>query len=179
MLDVRRLRVLREVARHGSFSAAADALGYTQPAVSRQIATLEAESGTVLVRRQPHGIQLTDAGRVLVEHTDAIMAQLDEAEAELRAVAGLKAGRLRISAFPSVAATIVPLAVAEFRKRHPDVELDVEMLEGEDAMPLMKAGELDLVLTNQPDLEPEDGSERILLFRDPMLAALPAGHRLA
>ena len=179
MLDIRRMRVLREVARRGSFSAAAEALGYTQPAVSRQIATLEAETGAVLVRRLPHGIRLTDAGRVLVEHTETILARLDEAEAELRAVAGLEAGRLRMSAFPSVAATIVPLAVAEFRDRHPGVELDVEMLEGEDAMPLMKTGELDLVLTNEPELDADDGTERVLLFKDPMVAALPAGHPLA
>ena len=179
MLDVRRMRVLREVARCGSFSAAADALGYTQPAVSRQIATLEAESGTTLVRRQPHGIQLTDAGRVLVAHTEAILARLDDAEAELRAVAGLQAGRLRMSAFASVAATIVPLAVVEFRERHPNVELDVRMADGEDALPLLKAGDLDLVLTNDPDHAPGDGTDRVLLFEDPMYVALPAGHRLA
>jgi DNA-binding transcriptional LysR family regulator len=179
MLDVRRMKVLREVARHGSFSAAADSLGYTQPAVSRQIATLEAETGTVLVRRQPHGVHLTDAGRVLVEHTDAILSRLDDAEAELRAVAGLQSGRLRISAFASVAATIVPLAVAEFRDRHPGIELGVEMAEGEEGLPRMKAGELDLVLTNDPELEPDDGSERVLLFEDPMYVAMPTGHPLA
>ena len=179
MLDIRRMRVLREVARCGSFSAAAETLGYTQPAVSRQIATLEAETGAVLVRRQSSGIQLTDAGRVLVEHTDAILARLDEAEAELRAVAGLKAGRLRISAFPSVAATIVPLAVAEFRARHPGVGLDVEMAEGDDGLPLLKGGELDLVLTNDPEMHPNDGTERVLLLKDPMFVALPAGHPLA
>src|ERR1700758_4974325 len=76
MLDVRRLRVLCEVARHGSFSAAADVLGYTQPAVSRQIATLEAEVGTTLVRRVPQGAVLTDAGRVLVARAGAVLAQL-------------------------------------------------------------------------------------------------------
>jgi DNA-binding transcriptional LysR family regulator len=173
------MRVLREVARHGSFSAAGAALGYTQPAISRQIATLEAEAGATLVRRQPQGIQLTDAGRVLVEHADAILARLEEAEAELRAVAGMQAGRLRMSAFASVAATIVPLAVAEFRDRHPAVELRVEMAEGEDGLPRLKSGELDLVLTNDPDLSPDDATDRVLLFEDPMYVALPAGHPLA
>ena len=179
MLDVRRMKVLREVARCGSFSAAAESLGYTQPAVSRQIATLEAETGAVLVRRGSHGIQLTDAGRVLVEHTEAILTCLDDAEAELRAVAGLQAGRLRISAFASVAATIVPLAVAEFRDRHPAVELRVEMAEGDEALPRMKAGELDLVLSNDPVLDSDDGTDRELLFEDPMYVAIPKGHHLA
>ena len=97
MLDTRRLKVLCEVARRGSFSAAADALGYTQPAVSRQIATLEAEVGAMLVLRVPHGAVLTDAGRLLVERAESILARLADAEAELRALAGLEGGRLRLA----------------------------------------------------------------------------------
>src|SRR2546429_9221099 len=95
MLDTRRLRVFREVARHGSFSAAAEALGYTQPAVSRQIATLEAELGTILVRRVPQGAVLTDAGSLLLDRADAILGRLDEVENEPRARAGLEGGRPR------------------------------------------------------------------------------------
>jgi len=116
MLDSRRLRVLCEVARHGSFSAAATALGYTQPAVSRQIATLEGEVGAMLVRRVPQGAVLTDAGRLLVERGEAILARLGDAEAELRALAGLEGGRLRVASFASAAASIVPLAIAQFRE---------------------------------------------------------------
>ena len=88
MLDSRRLRVLCEVARHGSFSAAAEALGYTQPAVSRQIATLEAEVGAVLVRRVPQGAVLTDAGRLLSERGAAVLSYLQDMEDELRALLG-------------------------------------------------------------------------------------------
>ena len=84
-----------------------------------------------------------------------------------------------MTAFASVAATIVPLAVADFRERHPQVELRVEMAEGEDALPRLKVGALDLVLTHDPDLDPHDGTERVLLFEDPMYVALPAGHALA
>src|ERR1700692_3726690 len=107
MLDLRRLRVLCEVARHGSFSAAAASLGYTQPAVSRQIATLEAETGAVLVRRVPQGAVLTDAGRLLVERAEAILARLDEAEAELHELLGMGSGRLRVASFASAASSIV------------------------------------------------------------------------
>src|SRR5947209_12638985 len=97
MLDLKRLRVLAEVARHGSFSAAAAALGYTQPAVSRQIAILEAEVGTTLVRRVPQGAVLTDAGRLLVERGEGVLAQLLDVEHELQGLAGLERGRLRLA----------------------------------------------------------------------------------
>src|SRR4051794_41887262 len=115
MLDVRRMRVLREVAARGSFSAAADALAYTQSAVSQQIAALEREAGTRLVERSARGVRLTDAGRALVEHADAILARLADAEAELEAIAGLRGGRLRLPSLPPAGATWMPQAMARFR----------------------------------------------------------------
>src|SRR5688572_28740330 len=105
MLDVRRLRVLREVAQQGSFSAAGDALGYTQSAVSQQIAALEREAGATLVERNARGVRLTDAGRTLVEHAVGILTRLAAAEQELEALAGLKGGRLRLASFPTAGAT--------------------------------------------------------------------------
>src|SRR3712207_2986270 len=140
MLDVRRLRVLREVAQRGSFSAAAEALSFTQSAVSQQIAALERESGTKLIERNPRGLRLTDAGRALVEHADAILARLDDAEEELAAIAGLRGGRLRLATFQSAGATVVPRAVGEFHRRHPGVELTVKQEEVE-AVELLQAGE--------------------------------------
>src|SRR3954463_5336812 len=104
MLDVRRMRVLREVAVRGSFSAAAEALSFTQSAISQQIAALERETGTTPVRRTPRGFRLTEAGGAPVPHTDAILARLSEAEAELEAIAGLRGGRLRLAAFESAGA---------------------------------------------------------------------------
>src|ERR1700712_3782871 len=101
MLDVRRLRVLREVAARGSFSAAAEQLSYTQSAVSQQIAALEREAGSRLVERSARGVTLTDAGRALVSHADAILARLADAEAELQDIAGLRSGRVRLGSFPS------------------------------------------------------------------------------
>jgi DNA-binding transcriptional LysR family regulator len=179
MLNVPRIGVLRAVARHGSFSGAAEALGYTQPAVSRQIATLEAETGAVLVVRAAHGARLTGAGEVLVRHADIIFAALDEAEHELRAVAGLEAGRFRLATFSSAAANIVPLAIARFRDIHPGVELEVEMLEPLDSIPRLRSGELDLALSNDAETTPGEPIERIHLFDDPMYVVLPRGHRLA
>src|SRR5919107_4801269 len=100
MLDLKRLRVLREVATKGSFSAAADSLAYTQSAISQQIAALEREAGTVLVVRNARGVHLTEAGRALVRHADVILARLADAEAELDAIAGVRGGRLRLASFP-------------------------------------------------------------------------------
>ncbi len=189
MLDSRRLRVLCEVARHGSFSGAAESLGYTQPAVSRQIATLEAEVGTTLIRRVPKGAVLTDTGRLLVDRAEAILSRLDDAENELRAMAGLEGGRLRMATFASAASSIVPLAIAAFRDRHPAVELTVMMADPVDSIPRLRAGELDLALSHDALSDPDrplgsvpvsaSGLELIRLFDDPMYMAMPTGHRLA
>jgi DNA-binding transcriptional LysR family regulator len=181
MLDTRRLRVLCEVARHGSFSAAAESLGYTQPAISRQIATLEAETGTTLVRRVPQGAVLTDAGRLLVERGTAILARLDETEAELNALLGLGGGKLRLASFASAASSIMPLALAKFRDRYPDVVLSVAMADPVDSLPRLRAGELDMAMSHDPLYLSEriSGVEFVHLFDDPMYVALPAGHELA
>jgi DNA-binding transcriptional LysR family regulator len=183
MLDSRRLRVLCEVARQGSFSAAADALGYTQPAVSRQIATLEAEVGAVLVRRVPQGAILTDAGRLLSERGAAVLSYMQDMEDELRALLGMEGGTLRLATFASAAGSIVPRAVASFRDRHPEVELTVEMYDPDESIPRLRAGEFDLALSHDPRGDPErkgqaDDLDVVPLFDDPMYVALPAGHRL-
>ena len=146
MLDVRRMRVLREVAVRGSFSAAAESLSFTQSAISQQIAALEREAGCTLVQRNARGIRLTEAGEALVRHADAILARLAEAEAELEAIAGLRGGRLRLASFESAAASLMPLAIAAFRAEHPGVELSLIMMEPEDSAPLLRSGEIDLAL---------------------------------
>src|SRR4051795_7663829 len=178
MLDVRRLRVLKEVAEQGSFSAAAESLAYTQSAVSQQIAALEREAGTTLVDRGPRGIRLTDAGRALVTHTDDILARLGAAEAELEAIAGLRGGRVRLAAFPTAGATIIPLAVKAFIAQHPAVELKLFEREPEDAIPMLKAGDLDIAMSiGYPGVgtahNPTDGIEEVGLFDDPMYLAMP------
>src|SRR5437764_7900982 len=193
MLDTRRLRVLVQVARQGSFSAAAETLGYTQPAISRQIATLEAEVGTQLVRRVPQGAVLTEAGRLLVDRAESILVSLASAEDELRQLAGLEGGRLRLASFASAAASIMPLAIASFRERHPAVELSVVMADPVQSLPRLRSGELDLALSHEaidltdasdvvlptPTVDLRSGIEFVHLFDDPMYVVMPAGHPLA
>ena len=156
MLDVRRMKVLREVAARGSFSAAAEALSFTQSAVSQQVAALEKESGAKLVERGARGIRLTQAGEALVAHADAILSRIDDAEQELAAIAGLKGGRLRLACFQSAGATLVPRAVAEFAKRHPEVELGLRQAEPEEAHAALCAGDIDLALIYDFPDQPHD-----------------------
>ena len=181
MLNVGRLRVLTEVARRGSFSAAADELSYTQSAVSQQVATLEAETGMTLLERHARGVRVTLAGKALVEHAEGILARLEAAESELSAIAGLRAGRLRMASFPTAGATLMPLAIATFRASYPDIELTLAEGEPEEIAPRLRSGELDLALLFEFDQPEEglDGLNRIELLSDPMYLALPREHRLA
>jgi DNA-binding transcriptional LysR family regulator len=182
MLHLGRLRVLTEVVTRGSFSAAAEALSYTQSAVSQAIARLEAETGTTLVVRDRRGIRPTAAGATLVEHAEAIFAQVDAAEADLAAVLGVRGGRLRVASFPSAGATLIPLAVARFKRRHPEVSLTLAEGEPEEIAPRLRAGEFDLALLFEfPGVQerPGAGLKTVLLLEDPMHVALPAQHPLA
>lgn len=198
MLNVNRLRILREVAHRGSFSAAADALSYTQSAVSQQIGVLEAETGMTLLQRHPRGVSLTAAGQTLIGHAESVLADLDAAEAALAAIAGLRGGRLRMASFPTAGATLMPLAIATFRARHPDVELTLAEGEPEEIAPRLHTGELDLALLFEFDPSPADtrgggGSTqseqsaaltagrltRVQLLQDPLYLALPRAHPLA
>src|SRR4051794_9523166 len=182
MLSPQRLRVFREVANLGSFSAAAQELSYTQSAVSQAVAALEGELGVTLLERDRRGARPTSAGAALVAHADGILARLDAAEAEVAAIAGVRGGRLTMASFPTAGATIVPLAVAMFRDAHPDVALTLAEGEPEEIAPRLRAGEFDLALL----FEFEDGGEglgtrlrRTELLEDPMYLALPDKHALA
>jgi DNA-binding transcriptional LysR family regulator len=182
MLHLGRLRVFLEVVNRGSFSAAADALSYTQSAVSQAIARLEAETGATLVTRDRGGVRPTAAGATLVAHADAILAQVQSAEAELAAVLGVRGGRLRVASFPSAGATLMPLAVASFRASHPDVTLTLAEGEPEEIAPRLRAGEFDLALLFEfPGARERLGSglRTTKLLEDPMDVALPSNHPLA
>jgi len=179
MLDVRRLQMLRAVSREGSLSAAARALGYTQPAVSHHIARLEEEIGTALLTRFGRGVRLTDAGVALVDHADAVLSRLDAAEEEVAAIAGLRAGRVRLAAFASGSATLLAGALARLREAHPGVELTFVEAEPQDGLELLRAGETDLVLAFSYEAVGErDGKDitTVPLLRDPSHAILPAAH---
>ena len=146
MLDVTRLRVLVAVARYGSVTAAARALNYAQPSVSHHLARLEAETGTKLIQRAGRGIRLTDAGRLLAERGAEVIGRLDAAENELAAYTGLRAGRLRLAAFPSALGTIVPAAAAMLREHQPNVDLRLTEAEPPEALRMLRAGYVDVAL---------------------------------
>lgn len=179
MLDAKRLRVLREVAKRGSFSAAADSLSYTQSAVSQQIAALEKETGAKLVDRNARGIRMTDAGEALVRHADAILTRMCDAEAELEAIAGLRGGRVRLASFSTAGSTFVPSAIAAFHERYPGVELRLVEADPPESVPLLKSGELDVAIVYDPYGEGDTELDRTPLLEDPMNVVLPLGHRLA
>jgi DNA-binding transcriptional LysR family regulator len=146
MLDVTRLRVLVAVERYGSVTAAARALNYAQPSVSHHLARLEAETGIKLIQRAGRGIRLTDAGRLLAERAAEVIGRLDAAENELAAYIGLRAGRLRLAAFPSALGTIVPAAGALLRGQQPGVDLRLTEAEPPEALRMLRAGYIDVAV---------------------------------
>jgi DNA-binding transcriptional LysR family regulator len=182
MLSLVRLKVLSEVVGRGSFSGAAESLSYTQSAVSQAIARLEAETGAALLVRDRRGVRPTAAGAMLLEHAERIFAQIEAAESELAALLGVRGGRLRVASFPSAGATLMPLAIAAFRRSHPDVELTLAEGEPEEIAPRLRAGEFDLALLFEfPGVRerPSTGLRIVSLLADPMDVALPAEHPLA
>lgn len=181
MLSLPRLRVLCEVVSRGSFSGAAEALSYTQSAVSQSVARLEAETGATLLHRDRRGVRPTAAGATLVAHAETIFASVDAAEAEFAAVLGVRSGRLRVASFPSAGATLMPLAVAHFRQAYPDVALTLAEGEPEQMGPRLRAGEFDLALLFEfPGVRerPGPGLRSVTLLEDPMHVALPVDHPL-
>ena len=172
-MNLTRLRMLSEVAAHGSFRAAALSLDYSPSAVSQQIALLEREAGVLLVRRGPRGAQLTDAGVLLVRHADVALHELAKARHALAALSGNGATRLRVAAFPTATATIVALAARSFAGS----EWTVQVVDAEPAQAraLLAAGEVDVAVV----YEFEPGGPGELIGQDPMLLCLPADHRLA
>jgi DNA-binding transcriptional LysR family regulator len=177
---VRGIRALCEVNARGSFSAAADALGLTQSAVSQHVAALEREAGLPLIQRGTRPAELTEAGRVLVRHGTAISTRLDDAEQELGELAGHRSGRLRFGSFPTALTTFVPMALSRLRREHPAVVLTVvdDHLQG--LLPRLTDGTLDLAVVFDHEILPAaaPGIRHVPLFDDTYRAVLPATHRL-
>lgn len=146
MLSLIRLRVLAAVAEHGSVTAAAAALHYAQPSVSHHLARLEAETGAVLLRRVGRGVRLTEAGRLLAGRASEILGRVEAARAELDEHTGLRAGRVRLAAFPSALGTVVPIAAARLRAAYPDLGLELTEVEPPEAFALLRAGDVDAAL---------------------------------
>ncbi|MGW2873134.1 LysR family transcriptional regulator [Kitasatospora sp. NPDC001225] len=175
------LDVFRTVAHLGSFTAAGERLGFTQSAISRQIATLEAELGTPLFDRLARGVRLTEHGRALLPHAEAMLERLDTTRRDLVALTELTAGRLRVGAFDSANAALVPGALAAFRAAHPEVAISLTEGLAAHLLDLLAEGAIDLALVASYT-EPADAGEQFdfrPLMDDPVLVALPRGHRLA
>jgi len=179
VLNLARLRVLREVARAGSLAGAADVLDYSPSAVSQQVAALEREAGTALVERRARGVVLTEAGRVLAERAEDLLARAEAAEAALADLADLRAGHLRLGSFATAAANVLPRAIDLFRARHPAVELSVRQASPDQSVAGLRDGRLDLALTVDLDPAPAEGVEVVPLFDDPVQLALHHRHPLA
>ena len=182
MLDVRRMRVLREVANRGSITAAAHALSFTPSAISQQIAALERETGVALVERGPRSVRLTEAGLALAAHTEDVLARLHAAELDIQAIGGLRRGTLRMASFPTAYATIMPGAIAEFRRRHPSVELTLTEAGPDTAFARLRSCEFDLALVYEYDFVPlpsDEAIELVHLLDDPVNVILPRTHPLA
>ncbi len=179
MLDVTRLRVLVAVARCGSVTAAARALNYAQPSVSHHLARLEAETGIKLIQRAGRGIRLTDAGRLLAERAAEVIGRLDAAENELAAYTGLRAGRLRLAAFPSALGTIVPAAAAMLRGQQPSVDLRLTEAEPPEALRMLRAGYVDVALVFRYSPEPPDAGDEAAAHAIPRTRMPPAAGEAA
>ncbi|MEU0373821.1 LysR family transcriptional regulator [Streptomyces sp. NPDC006283] len=183
MIEARHLRVLRAVAATGSFSAAARELGCTQPAVSQQMKALESSAGTPLLVRTGREMRLTQAGEVLVRHASGILAGLTAAEEEVAAIAGLRAGRVRLVSFPSGSSTLVPTALAALRAAHPGTRVSLVDAEPPRSVEMLREGDCDVALAfryGAPGAEAEwDDLDVRPLLTDRLVGLVPEGHRLA
>ncbi|TNM28223.1 LysR family transcriptional regulator [Streptomyces sedi] len=182
MLNIDRLRVLHAVHHHGSVSGAALALRVTTSAVSQQLAKLERETGQRLSARNGRGIRLTDAGRLLAEHADRILSQLELAHADLEAQRGQAVGELRVGAFATAARGLFPAALAALRGEHPQLRPTLREMEPDAALTVLARGDIDLAVVldwfNRPLALP-GGLGRQPLFDDVADLALPVDHPLA
>jgi DNA-binding transcriptional LysR family regulator len=183
MLDLRQLQVLLAVAETGSYTAAAEQLGYTQPAVSYQMRRLQQQAGTQLAVRAGRGVQLTQAGRDLVRSGQQIFASVRAAEQGLATVAARGNAEVRVAVFKSCCATLVPAALARLGGSDPAIRLVLHQAEPDEARGLLRSGEADLGLLCTWDDEPlpdgEDAMLRVPLFEDRRCAVLPRDHPLA
>ena len=177
-MDPRRVLVFRTVARAGSLSAAARELGWTQPAVSQQLRRLEHEAGAPLLLRSTRGVTLTDAGRLLLGRADSLAGELHMAAEELAALAELRGGRVRLVAFPSAVATVVPVALRAMAEDHPGVEVSLTEAEPPEAWAAVREGEADLALVFGYDGAPDEDGELtwLPLATEPVELVLPPGH---
>jgi DNA-binding transcriptional LysR family regulator len=170
MLDVTRLRVIDAVARHGSVTAAARELHYSQPSVTHHLGRLEAETGAQLLQRVGRGIRLTEAGLLLADRAAEIIGRIDAADAELAAHIGLSAGRVRLAGFSSAVGSLVPRAVAALASRHPGLQISLIDTHPPESLELLRTGRIDVaIIFRYDETEPEPSGVRLHhLLDDPL-----------
>lgn len=180
-MDPRRVLIFRDVVRAGSISAAARDRGWTQPAVSQHLRALERSAGCSLLVRTSTGVEPTEPGRVLLARADELAAQLHMATEELAELTALRRGRVRLAAYPSAAATLVPDALARLRRDHPAIDVELTEAEPPQARRLLRSGDVDVALVFDYDTEPADATEVewYPLGEEPVLLVLPVAHPLA
>jgi DNA-binding transcriptional LysR family regulator len=177
--EVRRLRLLRELAAHGTIAAAAEACSLTPSAVSQQLSLLEREAGTPLLVRDGRRVVLTEAARVLVASTERVLAELERARAEVSALSGSVRGTVRLSSFPSAAVALAAPAIAACRSAHPDLRVQLDEREPEESVRGLRQHACDVALVYEYNLLPrlpDEGVRLRELLREPLVAALPPGH---
>ncbi|MCK2239471.1 MULTISPECIES: LysR family transcriptional regulator [unclassified Crossiella] len=182
MLDLRRLRMLRALADHGTVTAAADALYVTPSAVSQHLAALETEVGQPLLERRGRRVRLTAAGELLLSHTNTILAELERAEAALAAHASGQNGEIVVAAFASAIGLLVAPTIAALRERAPGVLVRVRDAEGHESLPMLMDGGVDLAVAVEYRGAPREDDERVArvaLYAEPFDAVLSAAHPLA
>lgn len=184
-LDLHTVRIIRAVAEHGSITAAAAELGYSQPALSQHLRRAERRLKVPLLLRTGRGIQLTEPGRVIARHSTTVLAALAAAEDELSHLADRTTGTVRLAGFPSASSTIVPTMMALLNAQHPGLQLIYTEAEPPEALAMLTDGTIDLALTFSYPGDPADphdglvGVRAIELFSDPAVLVLPAGHPAA
>jgi DNA-binding transcriptional LysR family regulator len=180
-MDLAFLQTFREVARRGSFTAAAGTLGYTQSAVSRQMSALEAELGARLFDRVPRGVRLTEEGACVLGHVDALFDRLEVARRDIAALREVAGGTLRVGAFSTATAVLIPRALAAFGAKHPKVATSVVEASTRRQLSLVESGDLHLAVVSAFPDQPLDRDVFSLehVLDDPMLIAFPRSHRLA
>jgi DNA-binding transcriptional LysR family regulator len=176
MVTLVQLRVIDAVRRHGSVTAAAKELRYTQPSISHHLSRLEAQLGAQLLQRVGRGIRLTPAGRLLADRAAEIIGRVDSATAELAALVGLNAGRVRLAGFNSVMSSLLPQAATVLAQQHPGLELGLTDAHPEDALQQLRAGQVDVaVIFRYDDTAPEEDSVRLTHLLDDPLFLLTTG----
>ncbi|RZQ63440.1 LysR family transcriptional regulator [Amycolatopsis suaedae] len=179
MLDLKRLRLLRELHARGTIAATAEALSYSAPAVSQQLAKLEAEAGATLLERVGRGVRLTDAGLILLEHAEALLTRVEQAEADLAAASRQVRGSLHVSSFQTGTISLLAPVLHRLTRRYPALRVHVSEIEPDAAVRALTLGEIDLVLGDEYDrgLAPRyPGVDWEVLATDPLRVVLPADH---